>query len=370
MKKKFWIGIGALCLCVAVAAGSVYMTKKPLTEPYDYPVRPGDDAWADFTKTAQMYEACQIPEDVLDRMTTEALLETVLDHPLADNVHSWSSKTAWFDMFRLNFNGLDALMQREDLEAVIVRESGVPLLTGLDSLEGYHVSLEMLIRAELCGMLDGPGRGSELIDLADMYRQAVAFAALEEDLTEEAVEGMEPRFGSMTAGSFTAKNADELLVEFPYRNMSHAGGFDRTIVCIFDRESGRLLTGKIFAADEVNLYVLPAGKEQSCILALYYGAGQGLYSQYGDLYQIEGTKWNTLPLPEDLWEEDSRMDSGIDLPQNWTLGVQQDLSLLVIREDRSDPMRTDGGTRTHSLEVLYRWKEFEKTFVLDRDRWD
>lgn len=33
-------------------------------------------------------------------------------------------------------------------------------------------------------------------------------------------------------------------------------------------------------------------------------------------------------------------------------------------------MRTDGGTRSHSLEVLYRWKEYEKAYVLDKDRWD
>ena len=57
-----------------------------ITNPYEYPITPDSPQWRNFTQTSQMIEACQVPEDIVENMTTEALLETVLDYPLMVNV--------------------------------------------------------------------------------------------------------------------------------------------------------------------------------------------------------------------------------------------------------------------------------------------
>ena len=56
--------------------------------PYEYPIQPGTDEWKKFTTVAQMVEVCQIPEKKLKNMTTEALVETVLNYPLLLNSFS------------------------------------------------------------------------------------------------------------------------------------------------------------------------------------------------------------------------------------------------------------------------------------------
>lgn len=57
------------------------LAEASMDEPYQYPITPADEAWADFKTSQEMYDACQIPDGVLTRMTTEALLETVLNYP-------------------------------------------------------------------------------------------------------------------------------------------------------------------------------------------------------------------------------------------------------------------------------------------------
>jgi hypothetical protein len=46
---------------------------------YDYPIRPGAEEWKALYSFNDMLEACQIPENVLESMSTSALVETVLD---------------------------------------------------------------------------------------------------------------------------------------------------------------------------------------------------------------------------------------------------------------------------------------------------
>ena len=37
---------------------------------WDYPVKPGMEKWKQFTKTDEMIQACQIPEEVLNSIST------------------------------------------------------------------------------------------------------------------------------------------------------------------------------------------------------------------------------------------------------------------------------------------------------------
>jgi hypothetical protein len=49
---------------------------------YDYPVYPGMKEWANFSTGEEMMEACQVPEPVLNKMSTQAVIQALLEHPL------------------------------------------------------------------------------------------------------------------------------------------------------------------------------------------------------------------------------------------------------------------------------------------------
>jgi carbonic anhydrase len=41
---------------------------------WDYPVKPGSEEWAAFTTGLQMQKVCQIPENILEQLSTNELV--------------------------------------------------------------------------------------------------------------------------------------------------------------------------------------------------------------------------------------------------------------------------------------------------------
>ncbi|MDR0293447.1 MAG: hypothetical protein LBH95_04760 [Oscillospiraceae bacterium] len=81
--------------------GSVY-TDKPATEytvdtPYVYPLTPDMEEWKTLDGNAEMIKACEVPQDLLEGMTTRALLETMLDYPLGIPLYA-------FDYYAMGFS--------------------------------------------------------------------------------------------------------------------------------------------------------------------------------------------------------------------------------------------------------------------------
>ncbi|MBQ6808969.1 MAG: hypothetical protein IJP07_07445 [Firmicutes bacterium] len=85
-----------------------------INEPYEYPIRPGMPEWAELDGLPQMGTACRIPVDILLNMSTEALVETVMDYPLLWNILAYDSPAAGVESVESYFNGLPALYGRAD----------------------------------------------------------------------------------------------------------------------------------------------------------------------------------------------------------------------------------------------------------------
>jgi hypothetical protein len=81
---------------------------------YDYPIRPGTEEWKALYSFNDMLEACQIPENVLESMSTSVLVETVLDYPLLSVYIAHNDWQQGFDILASNFNGLQELFNRSD----------------------------------------------------------------------------------------------------------------------------------------------------------------------------------------------------------------------------------------------------------------
>lgn len=94
---------------------------------YDYPIKPGTDEWRAFGSHEEMLKACQIPEELLHRMSTTALAETVLNYPL--NIDWWAYDTPEIGIERVReqFNGLSELLSRND--------AGVSLIASYQTID-------------------------------------------------------------------------------------------------------------------------------------------------------------------------------------------------------------------------------------------
>ncbi len=86
-----------------------------INEPYVYPILPGTKEWESFKSKSEMMNACQIPSEIIDSMSTEALTLSVINHPLLDTeVLSYDDYTQGLDSFVSDFDAAKVLLERED----------------------------------------------------------------------------------------------------------------------------------------------------------------------------------------------------------------------------------------------------------------
>ena len=126
MKKHLLSMAFALSMIVSISGISAKAVDSPanseffIDTPYVYPVVPGTDAWAELPDNLAMMTACQIPEDLLHAMTTDALMQTVLDCPLFSDILAYDSFEEGFSVFSSWFNGVQELLSRPDAEETVI----------------------------------------------------------------------------------------------------------------------------------------------------------------------------------------------------------------------------------------------------------
>jgi hypothetical protein len=98
----------------------VYVGGTPAADAYDYPIKPGTDKWKAFGSHEEMLKACQIPEESLHRMSTTALVETVLNYPLLGDWWAYDSTEIGIERVREQFNGLSELLSRNDAGVALI----------------------------------------------------------------------------------------------------------------------------------------------------------------------------------------------------------------------------------------------------------
>lgn len=97
-----------------VLATDLNNTSSAITKPYIYPTIPGTDEWCALKTHQEKIDVCQIPENILKKMTTEALIETVLMYPLRVDMLAWDTFDIGFQNVCQQFNGLRELSARVD----------------------------------------------------------------------------------------------------------------------------------------------------------------------------------------------------------------------------------------------------------------
>lgn len=102
--------------------------------------------WKECKSLNERFLACQVPEEALSNMTTEALLMTCINHPLARLYFAYDNYLDAIDVFAEHCNAFQVFVKRPDAAKVIsevYRNLEVqPIAKGIDQTEqGYIVSM-------------------------------------------------------------------------------------------------------------------------------------------------------------------------------------------------------------------------------------
>ena len=81
---------------------------------WDYPIKPGTDAWASLSTSQEMINVCQIPSDTLPNLSTARLAELCVNYPLLGDILLANNYQEGFDKIVNIFNGFQELFKRKD----------------------------------------------------------------------------------------------------------------------------------------------------------------------------------------------------------------------------------------------------------------
>ena len=91
--------------------------------PYEYPIVPGTPEWLKLEDNIAMINACAIPESIASHMTTDALLESFLNHPMRENLFAFDDYNTGFAVLQDYYKmGINELLSRDDLAETILNK--------------------------------------------------------------------------------------------------------------------------------------------------------------------------------------------------------------------------------------------------------
>jgi hypothetical protein len=123
MKKK-WIVLLFTSLIISSLSAQTEKVK------WDYPVKPGTEEWASFTTGQQMVDACQVPNEILEELSTRELIEICMNYPMLFIYTASNDERAGISYMVENFTGFKELSKRKDgLEKLITVYKNYPVLT-------------------------------------------------------------------------------------------------------------------------------------------------------------------------------------------------------------------------------------------------
>lgn len=116
--KIMAISVAFVLLCTQLSWTSIQAKETEyvytITTPYEYPIKPGEAEWAKLDTHDKKIEACQIPDDTLSKMSTEALIVTVMNYPLLIDMLAWTTQLDGYYIISQYFNGIKELESRDD----------------------------------------------------------------------------------------------------------------------------------------------------------------------------------------------------------------------------------------------------------------
>jgi hypothetical protein len=94
--------------------------KPAITYEYIYPIQPGTPEWANLSSHDEMIDTTQIPDFVLDTISTWGLLESCLKYPLYGDYFAFNNQISYINDLEQSNNGFKELLSREDSPLIVL----------------------------------------------------------------------------------------------------------------------------------------------------------------------------------------------------------------------------------------------------------
>ncbi|WP_334072558.1 MULTISPECIES: hypothetical protein [Paenibacillus] len=120
MKKLFSLLMATILLCsfsVNVFASEVAgddLSQENSGVNFEYQITPDDPEWANLSSKREMLDVTRIPNDVLKKMTTEEVVNAVLDYPLVINIYAYDSYADGLKALAKDSDAFRELLTRDD----------------------------------------------------------------------------------------------------------------------------------------------------------------------------------------------------------------------------------------------------------------
>lgn len=116
-QKRSFISV-ALVLCL-LAGLAVSANLQQASMPYDFPLTPDDEEWKSLATTDEMVAAYEIPEETLKKMSTKALINTVLSDSFLTQFGAYSTSLDAMRMHRETYAIYPEMESRADYYEVL-----------------------------------------------------------------------------------------------------------------------------------------------------------------------------------------------------------------------------------------------------------
>lgn len=124
MAKRFLIAALAFALVFMCMAGGESQTAAEeekgytISEPWQYPIAPGSAEW-DALNLWERIELLAVDRETAEQMTTEALMQTVLNYPFIVNIWAYENTDHGIEVVEGYFPALSVFTEREDMPAAL-----------------------------------------------------------------------------------------------------------------------------------------------------------------------------------------------------------------------------------------------------------
>lgn len=209
----------AIVIFLALQVTGNLLIAQTVDREYDFPVKPGTNAWQAFTTHKQMVEATTLPAKTATGLTTRALLETCLNYPLLPDMMAFNSPQQGLEAVIRNFNGLQELVGRKDVALHIVKAYQRLLSTDISKLNALYDKGKLSFQLSFIELLLGQKKVLSTTDktmagtLKTHIATAISFKAAHSDIF------------SATANSYTLFLAGNLY-HYHYRSVFSAAAHE------------------------------------------------------------------------------------------------------------------------------------------------
>jgi hypothetical protein len=112
------LSISVLILNLACSKETPTCISVSYPDHYEYPLKPGSQEWIDLGSRNNRALACLIPQDIIMSMSTEGLLETLLNYPFILDFRAFDKMQNGFNMLKSENYGFNELYNRENIYQV------------------------------------------------------------------------------------------------------------------------------------------------------------------------------------------------------------------------------------------------------------